>query len=292
MVADAAEATREMDGGKLGRPIAVGRTAEIYAWGDGRVMKLYREGSSREYVSREARVSKLAHDAGLPAPAVFPADASDGLHEVDGRLGILFERVEGPTMLRDLLCRPWMVVTHSKALAALHVQLHSTSGKGLPDLRKRVRWILDCAEDLLPEGTRSIARDVLEGLPVGDRVCHGDFHPDNILLREGGPVIVDWGPASCGHPAADVVWTYLLYTVAKGPVDASAAMRAFLFLFRRLSLRVYLRTYAALTGLRWGEMREWLGVIAVLRLADRIPEERDGLLRLIERELGRPHEDS
>ena len=55
-----------------------GRTAEILAWGDGRVMKLYLAGSGREYVRREAEVSRLAHRAGLPAPAVYDSDAPDG----------------------------------------------------------------------------------------------------------------------------------------------------------------------------------------------------------------------
>lgn len=272
--------------GIQGKPIAVGRTGEIYAWDDERVMKLYRENSSREYVARELRVSGIAHQLGLPAPAVHRSESQDGLWEVDGRLGILYDWVDGPTMLRDLVKRPWMLVTHSKALAALHAHVHTAPGEGLPDLRERIEWILGCADDLLSDELRSAAHTALTGLPVGNRVCHGDFHPDNILLQEGGPIIVDWGPASSGHPAADVAWTYLLYTMVGKPIDASFGMRIILTFIRRLSLWIYLRTYSALTGTTWKDVAQWLGVIAVLRLADRIPEEREQLLRLIEHELG------
>jgi len=268
------------------RPIAVGRTAEIYPWDDERVIKLYRDGSSRAYVAREARVSRAAHRLGLPAPSVYDAETEDGLWEIDGRLGVVYDWVDGPTMLRDLANRPWMVVAHSKALAALHAQVHSASGSGLPDLRERLAGMIDRVEGL-PERLRAAARSVLAELPDGGKVCHGDFHPDNVLLQEDGPMIVDWGPASCGHPCADVAWTVLLFRFG-APVGQSLAIRAALAAFRKLSLRVYLRTYALLTGTTWHDVERWLGVIAVLRLGDRIPEERERLLALIEKRLGEP----
>lgn len=266
--------------------IGVGRSAEILAWGEDRAMKLYREGSSRAWVQREARVSRLVHEAGLPAPAVFPAETEDGLHEIDGRLGILYERVYGPTMLRDLLARPWMLLTHSKALAALHAQMHSVPGDGLPDARERLERGIEITGDSLSASQQAAAREALARLPSDARVCHGDFHPDNVLLQEGGPIIIDWGPASCGHPLADVAWTYLLYTISGSPVDASLGMRIALAFVRRISLRTYLRTYERLTGASWTAIEPWLGVVAILRLADRIPEEREALLRLIAERFG------
>ena len=268
-----------------GKPIAFGRTADIYPWDDERVLKLYREGSSRDCVRRESRVSHAVHRAGLPAPRVHDSEAEDGLFEVDGRLGILYEWIDGPTMLRDLGRRPWMLVAHSKALAALHAQVHSASGDGLPDLRERIEWGIENAAEWLSEDIRDAARSALAELPPSSQICHGDFHPDNVLLQEGGPVIVDWGPASCGHPAADVAWTVLLFRFGS-PVGAPLAVRLLLNAFRRVALRIYLRTYGRLTGTPWFEIRQWLGVIAVLRLTDRIPEERKALLRLIQAELG------
>jgi len=266
---------------ELGSPIAVGRTGEIFAWDDDRVMKLYREGSSRDYVRREAKVSRIANQLGLPAPAVYDADTEDGLWEVSGRLGVLYDWIEGPTMLRDLTRRPWMIVAHSKALAALHAQMHSKPGDGLPDGRARVESVIGRLTDSLTDLQRVAASSDLASLPVGSSVCHGDFHPDNVLLQEGGPVIVDWGPASCGHPLSDVAWTYLLYTISGDPIGATLWMRIVLRLVRRVSLGVYLRTYFRLTDSNRSDLDAWLGVISILRLGDGISEEREALLRLI-----------
>jgi hypothetical protein len=62
-------------------------------------------------------------------------------------------------------------------------------------------------------------------------------------------------------------------------------MRLLLSVVRRWSLRIYLRAYFRLTDISWHEVKAWLGVVALLRLADDIPEEKPSLLRLIEKEL-------
>jgi aminoglycoside phosphotransferase (APT) family kinase protein len=204
-------------------------------------MKLYLVGSSRNYVRREAEVSRQVHRAGLPAPAVYDSDASDGLHEVDGRLGVVFERVDGPTMMRDLGARPWMLIAHSRRLAALHARIHEAPGEVLPPMRERIEWSIDRASGSISEHARQAARERLQALPDVRQVCHGDFHPDNVILRRGSPMVIDWGPASAGHPAADVAWTYLLYRFASTPLGTPTALRLLLAVVRRWSLRIYLR---------------------------------------------------
>ena len=54
---------------ELRRPIGAGRTAEVFAWGDGQILKLYRTDVPREWVGREAEVGRIVADAGLAAPA-------------------------------------------------------------------------------------------------------------------------------------------------------------------------------------------------------------------------------
>lgn len=266
--------------------IGRGRTAEILAWGDGRAMKLYVEGSSRECVAREALVSRVVARLGLPAPAVYDAPTPDGLYDIGGRLGILYERVDGPTMMRDVGGRPWRLVAHSRLLARLHAGIHATSGGDLPSLRARIERAIESARGAFDERTLVAARKRLSTLPDVRAACHGDFHPDNVILRRGGPVVVDWGPASAGHPAADVAWTVLLYRLGGTPPGTPVWLRLFLSVARRWSLRVYLRAYFAQTGRTSADVRGWLGVVALLRLADEIPEERDRLVRLVEREFG------
>ena len=77
-----------------GDPIGVGRIAEVFAWGDDQVLKLFRAEFPQEWADYEAEMGRAVHAAGVTSPAVGE------VIEIDGRKGIVFERVDGPTMLR------------------------------------------------------------------------------------------------------------------------------------------------------------------------------------------------
>jgi len=85
----------------LGKPIAQGLTAEVYVWDETRILKLFREGRSPEQVAREAHIARMVHSAGLPVPAVGE------IVEVDGRRGLIYERVDGLSMTDSISRRPW-----------------------------------------------------------------------------------------------------------------------------------------------------------------------------------------
>jgi hypothetical protein len=52
------------------RPIAYGRTAEIFLWKDHQVLKLFYEWFPAEAVHNEARITRAVQAAGLAVPQV------------------------------------------------------------------------------------------------------------------------------------------------------------------------------------------------------------------------------
>ena len=55
----------------------------------------------------------------------------------------------------------------------------------------------------------------LEGMPKHNKLCHGDFNPSNIIVKEDGtPYFIDWSHATQGNASADVARTYMLYWLA------------------------------------------------------------------------------
>ncbi len=79
----------------LAAPIARGRTAELYDWDAGHVLKLYYAWCPPRWVEHEAHVARVIGEAGIPAPA-----AGEVL-ELDGRCGIIYERIAGITHQPD-----------------------------------------------------------------------------------------------------------------------------------------------------------------------------------------------
>lgn len=55
----------------------------------------------------------------------------------------------------------------------------------------------------------------LQGMPNHKKLCHGDFDPKNIILRDDGEAfILDWSHATQGNASADAARTYLLFWLA------------------------------------------------------------------------------
>lgn len=243
-----------------------GHTAEIRPLDDGRVCKLYDDPGATASARYEARATRLAHEAGLPVPAV------EGVTTVEGRPGIVLERVDGRTLLEDLDPRPWRLASGARLLADLHARVHVCRAPNLTSLRERLRRRIERAPDV-STAVRQRALDVLESLPDGDRLLHGDLHPGNVLLGERGPVVIDWLDASVGHPAADVARTNLLV----GFADGGPVVRALAAAFERLYRRAYRRKRPVASSL----VRRWELPVAVARLTEDVSGTR--LRRFVER---------
>ena len=149
---------------------------------------------------------------------------------------------------------------------------------GLPSQRARLKEKIQAARPL-PDALKQKALEALVRLPDGDALCHGDFHPDNIVLSQHGPVVLDWVDASSGHPLADVARTALLMQHAALPPHMPG--RRLIQAGRRLWYALYLRHYSRLRSLLPREVEAWMLPIAAARLSEGIAEEKGQLLALV-----------
>jgi aminoglycoside phosphotransferase (APT) family kinase protein len=258
--------------------IANGRTAEVFAWGDGAVLKLFRPGMPEGIAGFEARVAAVVEAAGLPAPRLLDQVT------VDGRAGLVYERLTGRSMLDEIGRRPTSVGSQARSLARLHVRANAVAGAGLPDHKERLRDAIGAAS--LPEDVADRAIERLEALPSGSAVLHGDLHPGNVVLATGGPEIIDWMTVTCGDPAADVARSIFLVRDCYVP-NVSRFGRAALGVIRPWFARAYLAEYRRRTGIDPTAIAAWRPVVLAARLAEGIGPERAGILRELRRTLAR-----
>ncbi|MBB3461684.1 phosphotransferase family protein [Rhizobium sp. BK377] len=238
---------------EIGRLLGAGKEAEVFEHGT-LALKLYRPGRPKAPAFREAANLAIAEKLSLPAPRVHVVG------DYHGRWGLLMDRVTGTSLADEMTPEPQLSAV--KEMAALHQRLHREPGTGLPSLKARLSTNIERAEPVPPD-LRDRLLLALAALPDDDRVCHGDFHPWNIMGSGDGIVIVDWLDACSGNPAADVCRTYLLMRRVL-PAIAEA----------------YVVTYAKTAGLTPDEIFTWLPVIAAARLAEGVPEENEDLLHL------------
>jgi aminoglycoside phosphotransferase (APT) family kinase protein len=226
---------------ELGPLLAEGRTAEIYAWEDGKVIKLFREWVPRGNAEYEARLARLVHASGMPVPAV------GDLIEVKGRPALIYERVEGRLLMDNL---------------------------------ERQRLQRKIQDGPLPENLKEASLQALASLPDDDRLCHGDFHPGNVLVNEQGSVVIDWIDASKGHPMGDVARTWVLARFS-GLNESNPLQRWLTGWMRERFISLYLSTYFSLAPGDQTQLVSWAPVIAAARLEEGVTDEEAALLAFV-----------
>ena len=267
----------------LGEPLAAGRTADIYQWSESEVIKLFQPWMPFEAIESERNKAAAARSMDLPVPGV-----GDIIH-LTGRVGLVFERIDGPSMmdqlkfLRDLPQDVPQETLESSArqLAELQASLHA--GKASVEFPAQADILRDRISQcsLLSEEERTGALRALARMPRDEKLCHGDFHPGNVMLADRGPVVIDWIDASRGNPAADIARTSLLFL---GHIETSrtlADVRTAMALYHDIYLDWHLDKAAA----RRDEYRHWFPIMAAARLAEDITEQQDWLLQQVRRGL-------
>lgn len=132
----------------------------------------------------------------------------------------------------------------------------------------------------LPTPLRDYAMRLLDGLPGGDRLCHSDYHPSNLLLAAGRTAVIDWAGAARGVPEADHARTLLLLRRANPaarhtPADASVDRS------RAVSARPSLRTDLPPSSPPLPHVDRWLLQHAAAQLSEGIPANGPSLTGLL-----------
>jgi Ser/Thr protein kinase RdoA (MazF antagonist) len=262
----------------LGAPLAAGRTAEVYAWGDGRVLKLFRPEWGMENATRELAAARAIHAAGVPCPR------ADEAVEVAGRAGILYERIEGPSLLSLLLARPWRLGAGGRLLGEAHAAIHEVRVPEMPQVGTILSRRISAAPDLPPGDREAALRALaaLDGSTGAPTLCHGDYHPGNILLDARGPVVIDWENAATGDHTGDVARTLLLLRASEASIRSRGGRLARRALVTLLVAR-YLRAYERKRALDRARLAAWELPVTAARLSEGIAEERAYLLACVRR---------
>ena len=131
---------------------------------------------------------------GLPSPAVGE------IIQHNNRYGLLYERLHGESMFKAFHHQPWNLIPYARRLAELQAEIHKCSLiTDLPNQKEILERKIRQAS-ALPEGLKLKAIALLEDLPDGSSLCHGDFWPGNVLMTDRGEMIIDWIHASRGNP--------------------------------------------------------------------------------------------
>lgn len=170
----------------LEKPIARGRTAEGYAWEPEKIAKVYFPGFSAEDAVYEVKIAAAVQESGGACPRFYEQV------EFEGRPGLIYERVNGVSMAELVFKGSWRAPSLARRMAKLHREMHQPVIQAdLPNQREKYTWRIENS-GILPAPLKTRLLEVYAKIPDESRLCHGDFHPGNILSAGERDLAIDW----------------------------------------------------------------------------------------------------
>ncbi|MNJ61736.1 Phosphotransferase enzyme family protein [compost metagenome] len=120
----------------------------------------------------------------------------------------------------------------------------------------------------------------LQALPEDHQLCHGDYHPDNVLIaNQDNSWVIDWMTGMAGNPLGDIARSVLLLTYGTLPEGTPRIKGLLVNFFRKRIKNEYVRYYLKLANKDYAEVDAWILPVAAARLSDGIPDaEKNALL--------------
>lgn len=230
----------------------------VYDCGD-TVVKVFNGNKPAADILNEALNLARADQAGIDVPELVEVG------KTGKNWAISTKKVKGKT-LRQLINEDYDVERMAD-FVELELRIHAHKNPLMNRQKDKYRRMIESIPDIINEATRYELLVRLDGMPNHSKVCHGDFVPSNIIVRDDGSMCVcDWAHATQGNGGADCATTYL-HLMLGGEKEIAEK---------------YLRTYCERQGCDMAYIQNWMSIVAAAELARGRVVEQDYLLSMID----------
>jgi len=232
--------------------IATTATKKVFHDGE-KAIKVFNAEFPKAEVLNEALISARVEEiGGINVPRVLEVGV------FDNQWSITFDFIEGKTLQQLMDENPEKLPEYMEQMVNLHLNVMSKHCPHLNKLKDKISKQIQDIEEL-GDVTRYDMRTQLDSMPKHTKLCHGDFNPSNIIVKEDGTMFVlDWVHATQGNASADVARTYLLFCLQ----DQNKA-------------DMYMNLFCKKTGTAKKYVQSWLPIVAAAQLSKKRPEEAE-----------------
>ncbi len=242
---------------ELSKVIAVRTSKTVYRDGD-LAVKVFDENYSKADVLNEALNLARVEETGLNMTRVHE------VKKIDGKWAIVTDFVEGKTLSRLMEENPDKLEEYMNMFVDIQLSVHEKTAPLLNKLKDKMKRKIN--ETDLDATTRYELHTRLESMPKHTKLCHGDFNPSNVVIKNDGTAyILDWAHATQGNASADVARTYLLFWL-EGNMQAA---------------EMYLNIFCKKSDTAKQYVQKWLPIVAASQSVKGKPEEREFLMHWV-----------
>lgn len=226
-----------------------------------RIVKAFTKEHGKANVFNEALCHSRVEESGLDIPKVLEVS------ELDDQWAIAIEYVEGKTLAELMEENPADIEKYMEQFVDLQVTMHACTVTRLTFQKDKFSRKINSLKDTIDATARYELCTRLNSMPNHTKLCHGDFNPTNVIVREDGTMtIIDWSHATQGNASGDAAITYQEFAL-KNPKLAD----------------LYLDIFCKKTDTAKQYVQKWLPITAAARLTQvTTEEERQFLMRWID----------
>lgn len=242
----------------LDRIIAVRTNKTVYRDGE-YCVKVFDDDFSKVDVLNEALNQARVEETGLNVPKIIEVT------KIDGKWAIVSEYIQGKTLARLMEENPDKKDEYLEKFVDLQIEVQSKKCPLLTKLRDKMNRKIDLTN--LGESIKYELHTRLEGMPKHNKLCHGDFNPSNIIIKDDGTAyFIDWSHATQGNASADVARTYMLFWLA-GDIEGAEK---------------YLDLFCQKSGTDKRYVQKWMPIVAASQSVKGHEKEREFLMSWID----------
>ena len=184
--------------------IGQGGNGTVYRLDDDKIVKVYRPTVGLDKIDKEREFAKTALINGVPCVIAYD------VVKCGGSYGIVFEMLRSDTLGHAMKNNPEKLDEYVEKYVALAKELHST--KIEPGTFTNIKTILHERVPRLDKWCTPEEMQLLDSLidemPDGDSLIHGDLHPGNIMIQDGELVLIDMPEVTMGARIWDIAGIY------------------------------------------------------------------------------------
>ena len=141
------------------------------------IVKEFTASHPKSDVFNEAYIHACVEDAGVPVSKLL------GVNPANGGWAIALEYVEGETLKELMQAHPEKIDEYLEKLVDIQLETGSYRVRNLRNTRVKME---DAIKNLteIDASTRYELLQRIHGMPQHSKLCHGDFVPSNVIIRE------------------------------------------------------------------------------------------------------------
>lgn len=242
----------------LDNPIAQRKYKTVYRDND-KTIKLFVENYSKSDILNEALNNARVEETGLNIPKLVEVT------KIDNRWALVYEHIEGETLEELMQKNPDKKDEYMKLFVDTQINILSKEGHLINRLKDKTKRKIEEAN--IDANIKYELNTRLEGMRNHKKLCHGDFNPSNVVVKENGEVyVIDWAHVTSGNASADAAMTYLLFYMNGKKEEAEQ----------------YINLFVKESGIEKQNILRWIPIVATSKLSKCSEEEKEFLMNWID----------